>query len=193
MEKTLYDYLAEVQLGSDLSLNNIFNVALSQVFSKNYLQTINNIINKTIKLKYVNKRNSDIVAYNVGNKIFVNQKVFEEYNMKDRIRILLHEFIHMIQRKKRLLFFKEFKPINDLTDKLYDIAKKNLLKSFPIFLTGRNINIGPGGKHEILAYLMNDTINWEAITKEGKDQIIDALKNSGIFNLSHPFWKKRLT
>ena len=90
------------------------------------------------------------------------------------------------------MFFKAFKPINELTRKLNYIIKNNVTKPLSVFLMGKNVDIY-GSKYEILGYFMNDKINWDAITSEGKTQIIQALKDSGLFNLQHQFWKKRLT
>jgi hypothetical protein len=193
MPQSLFDYLTEVELKNLTDIDRSFNKALAQVFSPEYFQSIQKIINKAITIKLVNKKNQNIVAYNVGNKIFINDWVFQNYDEKKKIQIILHEFMHLLQRKRKLFFFKEFKPLHDLTNNLYAIVKKNLVRPFSVFLTGKALDVGPGGKYEILAYLMQDSINWSALNESGKKEFIDELKRSRIFNLSHPFWKKRLT
>ena len=189
---SLEDFLDEVTLGKDESLNRIFNLALSQVFAPQFLNKINNEIRRRIKLKEITNRNQEILSYNKGNNIYINSIPFNKRGVKEKMQLLLHEFIHLLQRKKKAFFFKNFKEIDVLTNNLLNITEKNLTKPLSVFLTGRNVNLGPGGKHEILGYLMNNKIDWSVISPEGRKLFIDTLRNSKIFNLSHPFWKKRL-
>jgi predicted metallopeptidase len=192
-EKTsLSDFLDEVTLGKNESLNRIFNLALAQVFSQQFLNKINNEIRKRIKLKEIRNRNQDVLSYNRGNNIYINSIPFNQRGVKEKMQILLHEFMHLLQRKKKAFFFKNFKEVDTLTNNLLKIAESHLNKPLSVFLTGRNVNLGPGGKHEMLGYLMNDKIGWEAISPEGKKLFIEELRRSRLFNLSHPFWKKRL-
>jgi len=188
----LEDFITEVTLGNDKNFDNIFNLALEQVFSQSFLKKINNSIKRKIRFKEFNNRNQNIIAFNRGNAIYINKIPFEKLAVKSKIQYILHEFIHILQRKKKIFFFKDFKEINDLTDNLVPIMEKHLVKPLQMFLTKRNLNIGPGGKHEILGYLMNNSIDWTALSKEGKKLFIDELKKSQIFNLSHPFWRNRL-
>jgi len=193
-EKTsLEDFLDEVTLGKDESLNRIFNLALQQVFSPQFVSKIDNEIKKRIKLKEINNKNQDILSYNKGNNIYINSIPFNKRGVREKMQLLLHEFIHLLQRKKKSFLFKNFKEIDSLTNNLVKVTEANLNKPLSVFLTGKNMNLGPGGKHEILGYLMNRSIDWSAISPEGKKLFINILKNSRIFNLSHPFWKKRLS
>lgn len=188
----LEDYITEVQLGHDSSLSNIFNVALGQVFSEKYLKKINSVLINNIKLKYINHLNKQMYAYNKGSNIYVNQEPFNALGPKQQIRTLLHEFVHVLQRKRKFFLFKEFKEISNLSKILGEIVKEDLVKPYPVFLTGRNANIGSGGDYEILAYLMSDTIDWSALTLRGREEFKEAIRKSGIFNLNHQFWIKRL-
>lgn len=190
---TLEDFLDEVTLGKDESLNRIFNLSLAQVFSPQFLNKINKEIRRRIKLKEVNVKNQDVLSYNRGNSIYINSIPFNKLNVKGKMQILLHEFIHLLQRKKKAFFFRNFKEVDILTDNLLKITEKHLAQPLSVFLTGKNVNLGPGGKHEILGYLMNDKLGWEAISPEGKKLFIEELIRSRLFNISHPFWKKRLS
>jgi len=190
----LDDFLLEVELGDDSDFNKTFNLALKQVFNSRYLSKVNDMINRRIKFKEFNNVNKNILAYNKGNTIYVNKIPFQERTIKRRMEIILHEFIHLVQRKRKVIFFKQFKEIDDLTEQLNIITRKYLKPRTPlsVFLTGKLQKLGPGGKHEILGYLMSNSIKWDAISIEGKGLFIDALKRSGIFDLSNSFWKKRL-
>jgi hypothetical protein len=189
----LEDFLDEVTLGKDESLNRLFNLALQQVFTSQFVQKIDNEIRKRIKLKEINNKDHNILSYNKGNNIYINTIPFNKRGVREKMQLLLHEFIHLLQRKKKAFFFKNFKEINNLTNKLIKVIEPNLNKTLPVFLTGKNMDLGPGGKHEILGYLMNNTLDWSAISPAGKKLFIDELKASRIFNLSHPFWRKRLS
>ena len=116
---------------------------------------------------------------------------FNKLGMDKKISYLLHEFIHILQLSKSFFILKKFKEIHELSNILDRIVKNNLTKKYSIFLTGRNLNLGEE-KYEIISYLMNDSIDWSAITPQGKKQFIEALRSSRLFNLNSSFWIKRL-
>jgi hypothetical protein len=188
----LENYLLEIQLKTERGINVLFNTALRQIFKPEYLRKIENTINRTVKLKEVDDRNQRIVAYNRGNAIYINKRPFGALVISKKMNYLLHEFIHVMQNMKRFFLFRGFKEIHDLTLDLNDIVQTSLIKSFPEFLTGKNVKIGSGGKFEILAYLMNNSVHWDAITQEGKKKFIRILEEYNIFNLEDSFWKSRL-
>jgi len=186
----LEDYLLEVELGQDSSLSEIFNVALTQVFSQEYLKKINSVLKKRIGLKYISER-EDINAYNKGNVIYVNKNNFEKLDSKQQVRTLLHEFIHILQNSKKfLIFFRQFKEIHNLSKELGKIVKNSLIEPISVFLNSRYVK-ALDTDYEIIPYLMSGNINWKAISPAGRRDIKIALKNSGIFNLHHQFWVKR--
>jgi len=187
----LEEYLIEVEIG-DRILTNYFNIALKYVFNQQFLNKIENMIKRRIHLKEV-RTNKKFIAYNVGNTIVVNLNEFEKLSTQKRIEYLLHEFIHMLQRKKYFLFFRRFKEIVKLTKELKRIVKNDLTKPLSVFLTGKNVDIGAGGYNEILAYLMNNTIDWSALTFQGRRELKEAIRKSGLFNLNTSFWRKRLS
>ena len=188
----LENYLLEIQLKTERGINVLFNTALKQIFKPEYLRKIENTINRTVKLKEVDDRNQRIIAYNRGNAIYINKRPFGALVISKKMNYLLHEFIHVMQNMKRFFLFRGFKEIHNLTLDLDDVVQTSLIKSFPEFLTGKNVKIGSGGKFEILAYLMNNTIDWSAITPEGKKKFIRTLEEYNIFNLEDSFWKSRL-
>lgn len=185
------EYIAEVTLNTNPELQQLFSKALKQVFSSQFENKIDKAVKRMVDVREKEEREG-IVAYSEGSHIYVNPKEFYQRNQQQQIRYLLHEFMHILQ-KYRGVFFRKFKEIKKLTNKLNKILKKNLKRPVSVFLTGRNQDLGPGGKWEILSYFMNDSIDWSAITPEGKKEFIDALRESSIFNLEHPFWQKRIS
>jgi len=184
------NYITEVQLSGNPELDKLFNLALKQVFSSQFLQRIEDKIKKVIKVHEVDEK-QDVIAYNKGTDIFINKNEFFNREKSQQVKYLLHEFIHVLEKKRGILF-RQFKDIKKLTNTLNRILQKELTQPLSVFLTGKNQKLGAGGKWEILSYFMNDSINWNAVSPKGRKEIIEALQQSGIFNLSHPFWKKRL-
>jgi hypothetical protein len=188
----LENYLLEVQLKTGKNINSLFNVALKQIFDPVFLKKIENTLNRTIKIKEVDDRNQRIIAYNKGATIYINKRPFGALVLSKKMNYLLHEFMHVLQNMRRFFLFRGFKEINNMTLDLNDVVEKSLVKSFSEFLTGKSIKIGGGGKYEILAYLMNGTIDWSSITPEGKKQFIKILREYNVFDLSNSFWHERL-
>lgn len=187
------EYLNEVAFTSQKKgTEELFNDALKQVFSPVYLSKIENVIKKNIKLKEKKSKNANEVAWTQGNTIYVNPLAFDQLKPEQQIRYLLHEFLHWLMQK-RGFFTKQFKDLDKLSKELYKIMKKYALKDIGEVLTGQT---GIGGKYinyqETLAYLMNGKADLKKLSPEGRNEFIAALKKSGIFNLAHPFWKKRL-
>jgi len=185
------DYLTELELGSDKEIEDYFNLALKQVFSVSYLNKIEKTIKNKIKLKEKINKDSDVVAWVQGTTIYVNKPEFEKRDAKSKIKYLLHEFMHILNNSRSFVIVKQFKEINDLSKKLWDIVKKHT-KDPGMFLAGRSIPKNRLNSQEALSYLMNDKINWKAISSEGQKLFKDALRKSGVFNLKHDFWKNRL-
>lgn len=183
------EFLEEAVKEAPQELNKVFNDALSQVFSQRYLGEIAKKIGDYIDIKEVEEKEG-VVAYNVGKKIYINKSEFYKNSPKAQARYLLHEFIHILQRRGGLL--SRFKEVRVLTNTLNKILKEHLTQPLSVFLTGKNQQLGAGGKWEILSYFMNNSIDWRAIDDEGKAKIVAEIKSSGIFNTSSPFWKRRL-
>lgn len=185
------DYLTELKIGKDPTIEKFFNAALLEVFTPEFIERIENKIKGRIKIKeYATDR--DEGAYTRGNTIFVNKTFFDKLSYKKKLKYLLHEFIHILQKSKNFFIIKAFGELDKLTRKLNAIAKKHLVKPYNIFLTSKNVDIGRGGKHEILAYLMNNSIDWSALSPIGRAAFEEAITGSNIFNLKSNGWKNRI-
>lgn len=183
--------LNEVTLNTDNpEINEVFNAALAQVFNQSYIKKIDRILKRKIDIKEVQEK-GNVVAYNQSGKIFVNANQFFELDKTAQMRYLLHEFIHILQRQRGLILTK-FKELRKISLELFNIVKRYSKHPPSVFLTGKNQNLGAGGKWEILSYFMNNSIDWDKISPEGRAKIITALKKAGIFNLNSKFWKRRI-
>ena len=188
--------LKEFISSENIELDKIFNNTLREIFSKNYLVKIKNVIKRKIKIIPVKAKGRNFYAFYVGGgKIQVNNDLFfsDKLNDKERVSILAHEFIHVLQKNKKFFFVKNFKQIHVLGKQLKEIVKK-YTENPTLFLTGKkHITLGPGNLlHEIIPYLIMGTVKWNHINPMGKQAFITTLKNSQIFNLKSNFWQERL-
>jgi len=189
----LKELLLEIELeGTQKGVEQIFNNALMQVYSPNYLNKINNYIKNKIMIKEVDNQKQNIVAWNNGSTIFVNKPVFYEKSKTDQVQYLLHEFTHVMQNKRNFLIAKAFPEIHALGETLYNIVQKNLIGSMSEFLTGKNQPLPTKDEYEVVAYIMNGKIDWSALNNKGRRDFINALHSSNIFNMGSNFWKTRL-
>ena len=184
-------YLQEVTLEGNVELDSLFNKALNQVFSISYLNKIEANIKRDIKLQEKEEKDG-VVAFNVGDTIYVNPNEFHKLERTAQIRYILHEFIHVLQRRRGFLF-SQFKEIRQLSKRIYKLIKKHSDYPPSYFLTGRVQSLGAGKKFEALSYFMNNSINWKAVDEEGRRKIIAELVSSGLFNMEHEFWRRRLS
>lgn len=184
------ELLEEAIRDVDPELSKAFNEALKEVFTQRYLNEISDKLKDYIIIKEIDE-GPEVIAYNVGSKIFINKNTFYNVSLKGQAKYLLHEFIHILQRKRGVILSR-FKDIRKLTNNLHKILKEHLRHPMSVFLTGKNQDLGHGGKWEILSYFMNDSIDWRAISEEGKRLVVSEIKNSGIFNTDSKFWKERL-
>ena len=193
---TLNDYLLqEVSIGKDPKTETLFNKILKDIFSDNYYNKIQDTIRKHVEIKQDPKTayKGAPAYYQGGNVIYVTN-AFEKASRQDKKRFLLHEFIHLLQSSKSFFIFNKFKELHALSKGLYSIVKRSLVKPIDVFLTNKN----QGGKFrnkkmEIVAYLMNASINWQAITPAGKRMFINELRRSKLFNLNSRAWRNRLS
>ncbi len=185
------DYLIELKIGKNPEVEKVFNLALKQVFSQTYLNKIENIITKRVKLKEKINKDQNMVAWNEGTNIYINKPIFYAKPIASQMRYLLHEFMHVLHHSKSFMIIRNFKEMKNLSNALWPIIDKHT-KDKGAFLTGKSIDKKYLNKEETVSYLMNDSIKWKNITPEGKQLFISELKRSGMFNLQHPFWLKRL-
>lgn len=191
----LNDFLIEAKTEEGEELEQAFGQALLKVFNPAYLPKIKKHMGKDIIIKKKDFKNPNAVAYTKGRTIYVNEPIFGKLPMKDKVRYLLHEFIHVMQNTSNFMVVRAFKEVYDIADELYPIVKKHITKPLPFFLTGKNQSLGTNPKYikyEILSYLMNGDIRWDAISKEGYQQFIETLRKHRVFNLNSDFWVKRI-
>lgn len=168
-----------------------FNNTLTLVFSKEYLKKIQSVLTKSILIKEKDFKSPDKASYVVGRTIYINKPIFERLSSAQKTKYLLHEYIHVIQNTKNFFVLRAFKEVFELGKSLYKIMRKNLEGSVSEFLVGFKSKIGDP-KIEVISYLMNGDIDWTKMSKNGKIEFIEALNNSGMFNLKSSFWKERL-
>ena len=189
----LKELLLEVELsGTEKNTENLFNYALNQVYAPHYIDKINSFIRNRIFIKEAESPKPNIVAWNNGSTIFINKPVFYEKTKTDQIQYLLHEFTHVMQNKRNFMITKTFPELHKLGEELYEIAQKNLQGTMAEFLTGHDQKLPTHDEYEIVAYLMNGKIEWSALTNKGRKEFVNALYNSGIFNMRSNFWKHRI-
>lgn len=185
------EYLEEAVKDVEPKLRRVFNDALKEVFTPSFLAEISKKVGDHLIIKQVEEK-PNIIAYNVGSTIYINKTVFWNLTPKQQARYLLHEFIHILQRKRGVSLLAKFADVRTLSKRIYSIYKEHSTQPLSVFLTGKNQDLGAGGKWEVLSYFMNNTIDWRAIDDEGKIKIISEIKGSGIFNTNSPFWRRRL-
>lgn len=188
----LEQYLQEVTLkGTDKKIEDLLNIALREVFTKEYTTKIDGILKKSIKIKEKNLAFNK-AAYTAGKIIVINSRVFHNLEYTQKITLLLHEFIHILQKNKGFFSGNKFEEIIDLSNKLWDIANRYKLETLGDLLLNKKISKKYLNKNEILSYLMNSKFNWSKISPEGKREFIKVLRNSRIINISSDFWTTRL-
>jgi len=185
------NYLIELKIGKNPKTEKLFNLALKQVFSTTFLSKIESLLKKRIKIKEQISKDKNVVAWKQGNIIFLNPPIFYQKSLTQQMKYLLHEFIHILHSSKSFLILRNFKEMKNLSNALWPIIDK-YTKDKGAFLTGKSIDKKYLNKEETVSYLMNDSIKWNKISPEGRQLFINELKHSGIFNLQHPFWLKRL-
>jgi len=188
----LEQYLQEVTLkGTDEKIENLLNIALKEVFTKEYVAKIDSTLKKAIKIKEKNLAFNE-AAYTAGKTIVINSRVFHNLEYTQKITLLLHEFIHILQKNKGFFSGNKFKEIINLSNKLWDIANRYKLETLGDLLLNKKVPKEYLNKNEILSYLMNSKFNWSKISPEGKEEFVKTLKNSRIINISSDFWTARL-
>lgn len=188
----LFNLIAEVQIGEDADVNKLFNWALTQIYSKEYLDKINKFITGKLQIKEMVKNNTTVAESDRNGTIYINKPLFYSKSKNEQVKYLLHEFVHIQQNKRNFVVSKTFQELHDLSEELYAIVKKNLLKPLPVFLTGKEQQMPTSDSYEIIAYLMNGSVNFSVLKPEGKKEFIAAMVNSNIFNMQSTFWLKRL-
>src|SRR5574344_1744 len=185
--------LTEVALKEELEIrtkneavNELFINILPEVFSPSYLKKLNRVFKDPIVASEFGD-NSTVVAYTQNGKIYVNAKQFYSMDPERAIIYVLHEMFHMLQK------MQQFKGLKYVNSQLMSCAMKYLHRwEYSKFLTGKTQNLHSDYKEEFLTYLMNNSEQIKMLPKEGRLYYYEILKESGCFNLSSAFWRKRL-
>jgi hypothetical protein len=189
----IFKEIKEAQMGEKVGLSNIFDIALEEVFSKSYLNKIKSKVKKdVIDLKDFEKEGETYSDFFGRIKIRINPKALKNKNMNQKIGLLMHEFIHYLQEAKTFFIIKKFKEIMNLTERLYEIVKDNLVRGYSI----KDIlprNASTISKYEILAYFIEGDLNWKVLSDRGKKEFLETIVNSGIFNLTSRYIKNALS
>lgn len=194
----LKNYILEAQIFQNVkehekekhNINILFDFAIKNCFSEKYQEKIENFFN-TSRINIREIEEGDFLMKTVGNTIFINLNEMKKRDSEQNVKYILHEFIHVLQGSKSLIFKNKFPELVMLSKSLYAIAQSNLVKSPAEFLTSRKQILKSSGPEEYVAYLMNGNIDWSAL-KDGGTSYKDAVIKSGIFNTNSNFWKNRL-
>jgi len=197
LEQYLFEEVALATLSNSIkNLEKIFNYGLKQVYEQSFLTKIEEQIKEVVRIRERPSKRINEVAWIDGfNVIYVNPQPFYSLTKEKQVSTLLHEFIHLLHSSRKFLFFNKFPEVKKLTKSLYIIVKNGLTQGSTLgsFIANRkDVSLKYLNKEEILAYLMTGSINWNAITKEAKEKVIQELKDSNMFNLTSNFWIKRL-
>lgn len=189
---TLEQYLKEVEISGDEGATRDFNIILRQVFSLNYVKRIEDTIKKRIKIIKKDLPKGAVAMHSFGNKIIIDPEQYNSLEPKRRMIYLLHEFFHVLQNTKSFFIISKFKELEDLEKRIEKNIRPYLIKPLEVFLSGKNIWLGKKSvlRKEIIPYLILGNIDWTAIKQEGKQRLWETMRNSGVFNMSHPFWQK---
>jgi len=183
--------LEKIVFNEDNDITKILDVALQQIFTQEYYQKISSSLKKTIHIKSV-RSGGDFGAYTQGNTIVVNADVFHESNFEEQISYLLHEFMHILQKQSHLMK-KVFPEFIQLSKTIFTLVKQDLKnKPISIFLVGEPKQMKTANWEEVIAYMMNDKINWNVLSNETRQQIYAVLQRSNVFHLKTLYWKKRI-
>jgi hypothetical protein len=166
------------------SLNKLFRNRLSSVYSDAYLEKIDRVFDKNIKIKEFEKT-SNIMAYTKGTEIYISDKIYD-IPTDQAVIYLLHELVHALSNTSK------FNDLIQLNLRLSKLIEKNIKKNdINKFLTGKDQDIHSNYKEEIVSYLMNNSIQWNMVNKEFIKEFIDIVFSTGIFNSKSSFWLKR--
>jgi hypothetical protein len=188
----LNDYIIELKLGKDAELESIFNLALKEVFSAEYLSKIDSTIKKRVKVKEKINHRTNVVAWVEGTTIYVNKPQFYARDKASQIKYLLHEFMHVLMNSKSFFVINKFKEVKNLSELLWTIIKKHTDDPGK-FLTGTSQKKSMLNSQEALSYLMNDKIKWSAMSPVGIRFFKKTISDSKLFNTGSRFWKSRLS
>jgi hypothetical protein len=182
-------YFEDLALGEEVLLNSksavinkYFHKTLKDILTPQFYYRVDKSISGRINV-FEDDLNNNVVAYSKSGQLFVNAPVFYTKPRQDALVYVLHELIHLLARKP------QFFVIRSLEKKLWKLVKKNLVKPYSEFLTGKKQPLHSIKSQEVLTYLMNKSLDFTAVKPHVKDEYIRLVRESGIFNLDSDYFK----
>lgn len=169
----------------DKALDKLFKKYLSEVYSPMFLKKINRVYDMTMHFKMFKER-SNVMCYTKGNNVYVNKPLFTSTPISKSMNYIMHEIMHVFMNSGK---FPELKSVGG--NLLAIITQMVPRGKESDFLTGKHQNIHSDWRNETLTYLCNDSVDWDIAAMGAKMAYKSVLKDSGIFNMSSSFWKKR--
>lgn len=179
-------FTEELRISSgEVALDKMFRAYLQQVFSQTFLKKIDRIFDTKLILKNF-KEKSNVMAYTQGTKIYINRPVFFSTPKDHAMNYIMHELFHVLNNTHR---FPELTKVNkELLNVVYNGVPRGKEAEF---LSGKPQNIHSDWRGEVINYLCNNSIKWDLAAFGTKLAYKEILEESGLFNMTSPFWKKR--
>ena len=167
------------------TLNKLFDSYLKEVFSTSFVNKINRLFDTTLVFNDFKQR-STIMCYTQGTKIYVNTPLFRSVPTEKAMNYIMHEMFHVLVNTHK------FPELNAVNKRLLNVVQKGVPKGKESdFFTGKHQNLHSDWHGEVINYLCNNSIDWDVGMPGIKLAYKTVLEESGIFNLSSKFWKKR--
>lgn len=167
------------------ALDKMFRTYLIQVFSPNFVKKIDRVFTIPLVLRDFRER-SNVMAYTQGTKIYVNKPLFFSTPKDKAMNYIMHELIHVLSNTGK------FPELVNVNKQLANIVAKAVDKDkISLFFTGKQQNIHSDWRGEAINYLCNNSIDWSAAVIGTKEVYKETLEESGLFDMTSPFWKKR--
>ncbi len=183
----LDDYLIEQKI-KQVGIEEFFKSFLPQVFTKKFLKRIEKYT-RDIKFREIVNDNEHLASYtNSFGTIFLNKPVFYQLSKTEQTSIVLHELIHILQ-------FRKVSEMNSLSKNvwlLYTNKKKKEAQISQVVIGKAGIKPKFINRNEVVPYLMNEKIRWEFLEDGAREELLEILKKSGVFQVDTPFWQERL-
>lgn len=167
------------------ALDKMFRTYLIQVFSPNFVKKIDRVFTIPLVLRDFRER-SNVMAYTQGTKIYVNKPLFFSTPKDKAMNYIMHELIHVLSNTGK------FPELVNVNKQLANIVAKAVDKDkISLFFTGKQQNIHSDWRGEAINYLCNNSIDWSTAVVGTKEAYKETLEESGLFDMTSPFWKKR--
>ncbi len=167
------------------ALDKMFRTYLIQVFSPNFVKKIDRVFTIPLVLRDFRER-SNVMAYTQGTKIYVNKPLFFSTPKDKAMNYIMHELIHVLSNTGK------FPELVNVNKQLANIVAKAVDKDkISLFFTGKQQNIHSDWRGEAINYLCNNSIDWSVAVIGTKEAYKETLEESGLFDMTSPFWKKR--